>query len=373
MKEMLEFLKDCVSYPSGDNAQPFRFRAVSDRVVEVFHDSQTASHRLNFKNVSSLLTLGTLIETLSLRAQKEKKIIRVKYHLDQYADMDLQKWATVELLDATGEPDPSEVLLSESLQIRHVDRRLYKTEPLAEADIQWLTKEASKNSNLSFSLNEKFSSQLEKLFLKHEEEIWKDSLVAQDVLSWIRFNSKQALATRDGMTWASLNVPAFQKPLVKLFVKFPRIYQLIARLGGTKNNRQMLIQHLAKSGGFGWLAVRRTDPQSLVDAGRTFFRMWLYLNHRGYSFQPLTMLSLLPFQSQLNLLPEDWSPQLMALYPKILEQIQKEAMIEPQFLPLWGFRAGRVEKPLTSEKRTFRKNIEELIIQSGGSKGGVEK
>lgn len=358
--DLEKLLKSCLNYPSGDNCQPFQFNILSSTSFEIYHDSEKSKHRLNFLHSASLISFGSLIETISLQALSINQKIDIDYSVADFSKMTgRQLWAKISISRTTQEITNSEPLLWKHLANRCVDRRPYGSAPVPSNLIQWLTKEAQKNSNLSFGFSRELSPELTTVLMKNEEVAWKDIFLVKDILKWIRFNKKVAQQTKDGMTWKSLQLKSFQKPFMKLFSIFPRIYYFIAQLGATKANSDILKQQFKNSGGFGWLALSTSDPIQIIDSGRTFFRMWVYLNSQGYGFQPIALATLPTHQFHFQKLPDNWSTKLKKMYPKVAALIQKDFHIPPEFIPIIGFRTGQTT-PLQQEAYCLRKPLHEV-------------
>lgn len=360
--DLLPFLESCLSYPSGDNAQPFRFRILSQTQFEVFFDNKIAHHRLDPNKTASLLAFGSLLELISLQALKIGYKLEFETYFPQALKQEgLSKWAKVLLRKSKDEISETDLNLQIAIGIRCTDRRNYKTEPLPERVIQWLTSEANKTESLAFAFHDRLSPQLEKTLLNIEEEAWKDTKAVADVFSWIRLTDRVAKETRNGMTWRSLGLAFFQKPMVQIFRDFPNFYKFLIPLGATKQNRFILKNQIRHSGGFGWVAIKKYEPLEILEAGRIVMRMWLYLNKQGYGFQPMTLGVLPAFESHFEKLPKDWAPQLKSMYNELLDVIQKDSMMKREFIPLWGFRTGLIA-PLPVKARTLRQSIHDLII-----------
>ena len=362
--DLKQLLSESLSYPSGDNCQPFKFAIVGPNTFEIYHDVGVAKHRLNANHLASYLSFGTLLETLSLVAGKMATDIEIDFHLESEPRRGpLQKWATVRCRELHDKwPSPYDEDLFAALKKREVNRSLYQSEGVLPGDVSWLLQEAEA-AGLTFTFQSKVAPGLKTKILKLEEEAWKDSELTRDLLKWVRFDSKTALESRDGLTWKSLILPFTHKPLLKLFSKFPKVYKFVAKLGATKGNRVVLKNQIEHSTGFGWFSLSSHHPIAIVNAGRCAFRMWLYLNGRGYAFQPLTICTLPIYQNHFDLLPADWSPRLKRLYPEILEAMRETRVLPEGHFPVWGFRTGRAA-PLPDAARCLRKNLEQLLVTS---------
>ncbi len=360
--DISSFIDRCLSYPSGDNCQPFRFRVFGDNRFEIFHDDRIGKHRLNLSNRASILSLGALLETVSLTALNDGFAAKFESHVAHVSqEQHLQKWVTVTLEKAPMPINESDKELYKAIPIRAVKRGRYAVEAPSTEILQWLKLEAANNSNIAFSFQSSLSSDLNDTLLSIEEEMWKDLRLAKDVFKWIRFTKQAAEKTRDGMTWRSLGLPFFQKPFMKLFSHFPNLYKLVADRGSTAGQKNMLKDHIKHSSGFGWLALKSADKNQLVSAGRTYFRLWLYLAARGYAFQPMSLATFPAFEAHFHGLPQDWPKILHDYYPRLRELIRRDSNMEAQWVPIWGFRTGRAT-PLPREARCLRKSFQEVSL-----------
>lgn len=360
---LISLLSECANYPSGDNAQPFRFKILNGNSFEIFHIAEIARHRLNFKNMTSILSLGTFMETVSLVAKKHN--LQCEFILDSevWKTEKNSAWALVKLSTLRTEASEDDHFLIQKMSQRCVDRRLYSTAELRAEDIKWIEKEASLNSRIQFTYHHKLQPELIEALIKLEPLFWKDFRIAKDIFDWIRFDQKKLEITRDGMNWQSLGLARHLKPVLKMLCDFPKIYQFLTRLGATKSNVKILSNQLRHSGGFGLFAARSTEIIDLIEISRTYFRIWLYLNAKGYAFQPITFSTFTLYQYLTQNLPDDWPKKILNEYPELLKAWKIQCAFDENVIPVWGFRVGWPIAEMPVIARTLRKDIAELIIK----------
>lgn len=360
--ELSELLSQCLSYPSGDNCQPFRFHTLGSNEFEIHHDDEIARHRLNFSNIASCLSFGTLLETISLVSINMGFQAQIETFLPAcLSTRGLQKWAKVSLIKAITPVKTEERQMYEALGARAAHRGRYESETLPEEVVRWLEADACNNPNLIFSFQNRLSADLTLTLLNLEQQAWKDPVLFRDITKWIRFSRTSATKSRDGMTWGSLGLPVFQKPLLKLVSLFPTIHKVSANLGATAGQRNTLAHLLKHSGGFGWIALASQSHADVISAGRTYNRMWLYLTARGYAFQPLSLATFPAFAYHFQGLPPDWPKRLHPYYPKVIELIQRDAKIDAKWIPLWGFRTGKADA-IPIDSRCLRKSLNQVSV-----------
>ena len=350
-----KILSECLTYSSGDNTQPFRFKIKSENEFEIYHDAGVAAHRLNYNNIASVIAYGTLLETISLISKKNKLQAEFKNLNENFNQSTFSLWGVIFLKPSDVAISDREIELMQALSKRAVDRRLYSQVPITALDVEWIQ---SETKNSFFVFKNKLSENLKKIILDLEEEVWKDSQVAQDIFRWIKFTP-----ALDGLGSESLGLKFFHKPLIKLFRKFPWVYKLSVAIGGSKMNRQILKEQLNASGGFGFFSLsKESTMEDLVDLGRVYFRVWIYLSGKGYGFQPITFSTMSLYQEQTKNLPPDWSNELLIKYPKLLQIYLEEKITDQKNIPVWAFRVGAVEKVLPLKAHSSRFKIEDVLI-----------
>lgn len=64
--KILQEILDCaVQAPSGDNTQPWRFKKVGDNAVDIIAWSEKDNPIFNYKNIPTLIAIGTVLENIS--------------------------------------------------------------------------------------------------------------------------------------------------------------------------------------------------------------------------------------------------------------------------------------------------------------------
>ena len=103
--------------PTGDNCQPFSYRWEKDTVY-INHDENIAHHKLNYHNLTSLLSLGCLLENVKLAAADHSMKIEVKLN-DEFPLKNIK-------IDFKEGTSGLGTRLSEYFDKRCTDRRMYE-------------------------------------------------------------------------------------------------------------------------------------------------------------------------------------------------------------------------------------------------------
>ena len=228
MMMLEELIEKCLRYPSPDNAQCFSFRILDQSQFEIIHDADLSRHRLNMAQIPIFLALGGLLETASLVTAQSGMSLHPEMLFSATDDLNKTRaWVRIKLTpDAKIKSDP----LVEALDKRFTDRRLFLKQPLPPEKILELKQISERSEKIKFIYQNKLHPNMLEKFLIIEEEIWKDSPLAADILNWIRFTRKSAETTRDGLSWPTLGLSLFQKPWLALFRRFPVIYAMAVKL-----------------------------------------------------------------------------------------------------------------------------------------------
>lgn len=114
--------------PSGDNAQPWRFRIVDDETIAVEIHDHSADDVYEYRNAEpTLLSAGMLLESMRIAASASARDMEW-YYDGQRGDRHAITVRCPPLKDATTDPLYSQVTL------RSVDRRPYRPRPLTAAE-----------------------------------------------------------------------------------------------------------------------------------------------------------------------------------------------------------------------------------------------
>ena len=359
---IMSILTQSLSYPSGDNCQPFRFKILSDHDFEIIYIHTLNKHHLNTGNLASYLSLGTLIEAISISSRASGYESHATLTPPALTDESptQQTWAVMKLVKSAVPADSDTQFLFDNLARRETNRFSYGRTPVAKEMTAWIKNEALKHPGISFSFHDSMNAELKNLIGDFEQAIWKDSRSVKDIFRWIRFEANAVRDTKDGMPFAGLGVAPFQKPFLKLFSAFPNLFLAFTHFGITRENKKLMQTWLQNSAGFGFVAVPGKEFAQVVGAGRLIFRIWVYLNAHGYGFQPLTLATLIPFANKFELLSKDFPELIQRLSPAMQTAIRKDSSFIENHLPIWGFRTGPV-KALTTTQRTLRRNISDLV------------
>ncbi|HEY8710610.1 MAG TPA: nitroreductase family protein [Burkholderiaceae bacterium] len=340
--------------PSGDNTQPWRFEIVTDTHV-VVHGFDTRDHCVyDLDGHPSQISLGALIETISIAASTHGLATNAARRLDvpdtlPTFDLHFSK-------DGQVQCDP----LVAHITTRSVQRRPMRLRPLTATEkrlleasvgdacrVQWLEGLGARAATARLMFDHaKFRLTMPEAYLVHRNIIEWDARFSEDRVP------DQALGL-DPVTAKVMHHVLGSWKRVRFFNRF---------LAGTiAPGLQMdLIPGLFCAAHFVLLATQR--PQTVDDyvaAGRTLQRFWLTATSLGLVMQPeLTPLIFSRYVRDGVSFSKE--PGMDALARSLARKL--EGLIGPTGTELAVF-MGRIGNGPTARSRSTRKRLEQLIIE----------
>ncbi|WP_300702627.1 nitroreductase [Bacteroides sp.] len=284
--------------PSGHNTQPWRFR-ISDDEITILPNYKVALPVVDPDNRELFISLGCAVENLFIASE----------HLGYKAQINscYPKRITINLIRASGIQDNP---LFAQIEKRQTNRDLYNGKRISEETLEKI-KSIRKETKVQLYIFEKENAiaQTIKEYIKEGNKIqMNDKPFKTELLSWMRFNTKQVERTQDGLSYQVFGSPALPqciaKPIVSMFLKpNPQNKSDIKKIDSSSH----LVVFTACANTF----------KEWINSGRTLQRFLLKLTEEGISCafmnQPCEVETLVPkLQSALSVNAE---------YPTILLRI----------------------------------------------------
>ncbi len=343
-----EILERARSAPTPDNVQQWRFHLHGETLF-VEHQESLANHPLNPANLTSVLTLGCMLEAIKIAATHFGLVTEVQ--LDRFPAGENEVWAKINFV---GGEAPLDELFS-ALEHRTTDRRLFR-KGFEKLPVQKLKLLSDSRAEIHLA---PVSRDLVDYIVNTEDFLPKHPGALPAVLKWVRFSLSSARRTGDGLSWHNMGVKFWELPVIKLIQSFPGIVTIL-RPGLLPPHRARTRAQVASSAAviavsipYRAGAVPSIAPIDIVQAGRTMFRAWLELTKAGFAVQPLSLSSLPIYYDRSNQLDDFFTSQ-KALIRNGEKLLRDELGISLDRLPVWMFRTGLGE-PLPEHLRTFRR------------------
>jgi hypothetical protein len=335
--------------PSADNCQPWRF-SWNGAALAITLDARRATHALDHLKRMSCLTLGGLVETLTIGAAAEGLAPR----FDLTPGLPGTTWATARFEPALG---PHE--LEGTLELRCTDRRSYQGGSFAAPVFDALRRDAAREPGCGVRFLDRGSPELLDYLRRGDAYVWRHESVYRDIMSWMRFSQREVDETRDGAPWRCAGYDLPELPGLGL-ARSRWVQRLIDKGGLSRIPRLRLDSQLASSAGLFCITAPSTSPLDLVRAGRVALLGWLRLNRAGYGVQPITVQSIFAHGFAEGQPAPGALPELAELLRRGPELLARAFGLNAGEQAIWLFRTGLSPAPPPA-LRTRRLPVEKIL------------
>jgi len=269
-ESLLKIIKYAAKAPSGHNTQPWRFKT-GDDTITVLPDFTRALPVVDADNHALYISLGCALENLVIAANEFNFKTNFEFTGEESNPQIEVKLSAAPVTDKSG--------LFDYIVKRQVTRSKFKPEKVPE--------------NLLNELFYKTEGVLVKLFLTEEET---DSLTpyiiegnnlqfgnkafVNELVSWLRFSEKEAMARGDGLWSASLGLPGTGRFIGSIVMKN------FVSAGSEEKRLRKLIR---ASAGFALFMVEKNDPYHWIKLGQAFQQFGLRATKYQVSHSHLNM------------------------------------------------------------------------------------
>lgn len=350
-EQLRDIIQKAIWAPSGDNCQPWTFE-YHDNILFIYHDHQKAKHPLNHDGIASMLSMGTLLESVRLACTDYG--YQVSVQLLPFNTEAKSCWAKLSFQQKAMIVHP----LSAVLLHRTTDRRLFRGGQLLAQKINCAL--TSRDLHLvKFHWTREISPELIKFIVRVERLMIDHPCILHKVLEWTRFSEKQINDSRDGLSHVNLGVKFYEIPLLLLFRKFPKMISLFRPMIRGQHCSRVKAQ-LKSSAGLICVSAPSNSSEAIVQGGSLMMRAWLELNQNQFGVQPFTLASMLVYLAAQGKFEANISDPWRHVLREG-EKILRESFSIPQgFVPLWMIRTG-ASTELPENARTLRHSIDDVL------------
>lgn len=351
-KDIYLIVENSLSYPSGDNSQPFRFLYTKNNTLKISVDKDAENGP--FGSIPYYISLGCLLEILSINAKMKSfelsfEVPELFYQPNNFVEIRFKKTKKSDQ-EATDD-------LSGMLAKRYTDRRAYKKTNIEKELIEILSEEGLSKSNNAFDvlIKASLSEDVVNQMCKVERHIWSDLFFVGIILKSINYTTIFRQQYK-GMNIRNVGISPLLAVLGFFEKKFKWIFKLNVIFGRTKLNQFILKRQLINSGAFAVVTVSEINEKNLISVSRLICRLWIKVCGMGFSFQPLSACTLLPF----SLKYEKNRSKDMQYFDEITKILKKEFNISSENEILWLFRSGQPFSEISDKAKTRRKPMNEV-------------
>ncbi|HCX85585.1 MAG TPA: hypothetical protein DHV14_10725 [Micrococcales bacterium] len=270
-------------YPSPHNSQPMKVRVTSQHTADVFYDLDRGlpaeSFGIPFAHVCAgvfLHALGVVAGAHGWRVEEDLDLTPMDFDAADRA----HRIGTVRLvaraIDAEAAAD-GEAFVRRRTSRRPYDGRLVDDDVLAGAAV--IAAEAGHTLGVTAQPDD-----VRALVRINQRTLFDDlrnDAVHAEILQWLRYSEREAAATGDGLSAATMLMPG---GVLRFAMRHRGLWEapVIGSLIKAVYLRTMRgVPQLA------WLTGPFADERDYLEAGRTFLRIWLHLERSGVVLHPL--------------------------------------------------------------------------------------
>lgn len=278
-------LRAAIQAPSGDNAQPWRFRHEGEK-IHVLLDPAADQSFFNVRQIASIISCGAAVENIVLAANAIG--LRAEAALPQAGD-GTNLMATVTVQPGNDARNP----LARHIWSRCTNRRPYTRRQLPH----WVQKdlhariEDLPGASLHLLTDRRQLRSLAGVIYQADRIRSERRDLHEYFSSMVRFDETEAADRRDGLPLKNLEVGLSGE----LYLRLTKPWSVMHAVNAVGLGR-MVALHSAKgilaSGAAGLIVVDGTEPKDFLNGGRALQRVWLALEHHGLQMQPMTAVTL---------------------------------------------------------------------------------
>ena len=248
--------------------------------------------------------------------------------------------------------------LAWAIHKRYTDRRPYSKTSVASKIEEFINDENEQKQNNLFFAN-RLSEQLINKLCELERSVWSQYEFGNMILKSINYHILPK-KNRTGLNLKNLGVHPALALLGYFEWRFRSVFDLNVLLGRPWMNHFIVKKQIVNSGGFGLLTLQSKTQNDIINTARYFCRTWIKICGQGYSFQPLSISSLLPLSLNLREQMHGFDPKLKSLFQETTQRLKSEFQANPADEVFYLFRFGLPKGTLAKSAMTGRKAMSEV-------------
>lgn len=270
--------------PSGENAQPWRFKTEPQTVL-MYHNPGSDESLYNYNNYGTMVCEGAALENMLVMADSLGLNAALSILPDPaYTNL-------IGKISLNGTKPAGSLALSAVIPTRTTNRKAYKKKALSEEDAKALTDAGAAFGADGIGVmritDRKKIHRLAAVGSSNEEIMLGNEELHSFFFSHLTWTKAQDEKQKTGFYIKTLELPPPAQFLFKLFRSW-KVMQSLKKLGFTKVVGKQNAGTYAASAEFGIITVPEITPKNMILAGRAFERIWLTAASRGIQIQPLT-------------------------------------------------------------------------------------
>jgi nitroreductase len=338
--------------PSGENAQPWRFKVVGN-TIELHNNPDSDQSPYNWGQRASYLSNGAALENMLIAASALGCRVNTKLFPDLsnpnlVAELELQKTQMV-----TDKLYPF-------IDGRVTNRKPYSNEALTREQIEYLSRTSSDvgyGSEIFFTQDEEAKKVLGRAGGTNEEVMMSNREIHDFFFDHVTWTKEEDNKKKVGFYIKTLELPKPAQVAFRLFRHW-LIMSIFNKLGAPAAIGKQNGAVYAQAGAIGVITIPANTPTDYLMVGRVFERLWLKVTELGLSLQPMT--GVLFFMLGIkNGVTASFSSEQLKKIKQSYADIEATFKIEPNQTIALMFRIGKADKP-TAQARKF--DVEDVLL-----------
>ncbi len=333
-EDLKQILETAIRAPSGDNCQPWRFR-VKENVIELFNQPEADDTPYNFRQLGSMVSHGTVIESIIIKAST------LGYRSEVILFPSVEDQNFIARITLIKDQDITPDSLSPFLSLRGTNRKPFKTDSLSPEEIRTLM--SAGDSSFKLITDEVKIKSLVKAASANEILLFRNKKTHYHFFKILRWTEKEATEHPDGFFIKTLELKPPEEKAMRLISHWP-IAKILSFLGVNKKIAATNTATFSHCGAIGLITAVNYDKLSYIQIGRVLARVWLTATQLGLSLQPLA--GLLFFAHRVLIDPNDslLNQEEKKIASQSYKEIQEVSNIQNQPIAMM-FRLGHQNEP----------------------------
>lgn len=350
-------LKAGILAPSGDNAQPWKFK-VNGNTIGIYLNKSSDNSLFNVNQMASLISCGAVLENVRIAARQQQLSTSIIYPISKLdATKVIEEVIQLHLENDTADKTPD--MLSFFIKERHTNRTKYTKKQIPENDLLQIKKSivGFENVQLQLITDTAQKSKVAELVYKADIIRTENKDLHEYLMKMIRFSDEEALKTHDGFHVKNLEAGKAGELFLKLTKPWKRMNAL-NKIGMSKMIAKVSKQGINESAAIGLIKTKGHTIASIINAGRAMERIWLTATSLGIDFQPMTAVTLF-YMRYLYGQKDAFSDKHQLVFEKMWNEYRNIFNAEPEETHIMLFRIGYGKHV---KVKTLRKDVAAFMI-----------
>lgn len=288
-----KLLEAGIQAPSGDNAQPWRFKIIDNKLY-IYCVPDADESYYDYKQRGSFIAHGAVIENIIIAAETfgYKVNIRIFPHKEEPNLTAILEFKPI----ARKQHD-----LYDAIFERVTNRKKYKSIRLSEKHKKEFFNLTKKYSNFRLILIEdnEEKRKISEALSFNDRFFLEDKHTHKNLFSKIRWTSQEAEKIRTGLYIKTLELAPPEEIMMKLLRNW-EILKLLRKLGISKMIPKSTSSLYNTSSAIGIVVMQGKQNKNFIMAGRFIQRLWLTATKLGVAFAPVTAVPYLAARIEEN-------------------------------------------------------------------------